>query len=378
VKPSFRDILNNEAENLRKKLQAKLPEWAATEGVTIPTSLSIEQCSSSWTSRYKAEIVRGAGLLIDLTGGLGVDSWAFSRTASRVIYNERDPKLAEAARVNFEKLGRSNIEVRCGEAESFEIPDGADVIYLDPARRSATGKKVFLPEDCSPNIIALKDNLLARCPKVLVKISPMADLSLLERRFGEELSEIHVVGSAGECKEILCLLERSHSGECRTVVATEGAVIPFTRSELPPLATGRAEIGGILLEPCATLVKAGCAGLLCERFGILKLDKNTELYCKPQAPKPTATVPGALPNIPAYDSSGQQLFKSFTILDILPFNGRSISEVGKQYPMCEVTSKNALISSDDLRKKLKSRSGGDIHIFACTNLGQRILCICKK
>ena len=152
MKRSFADILQGLDGDRARKVAGKLPEWAAA-GAEIPSALSLEQCSSTATAFYKAQNAASAAHLacvLDLTGGLGVDSWAFSRVAERVVYYERDAALAEAAARNFARLGADNIEVRCETVTpETDLPE-ADLIYADPARRDAAGRKVFLLEDCSP------------------------------------------------------------------------------------------------------------------------------------------------------------------------------------------------------------------------------------
>ena len=273
MKRSFADILAGLDDDRARKVARKLPEWAAA-GAEIPSALSLEQCSSTATARYKAslaavaprggssprqnfaslipptasqrvppvhEATGGHGFagatspdvsqqsiddmpapppapetgnintVLDLTGGLGVDSWAFSQVAERVVYFERDAELAAAAERNFARLGADNIEVRCETVTpDTKLPE-ADLIYADPARRDAAGRKVFLLEDCTPDILTLLPMLLQKAPAVLLKLSPMADLTMLTERLGPALLEIHVVELDGEVKELLCLLKRDFS-----------------------------------------------------------------------------------------------------------------------------------------------------------------------
>ena len=195
--------------------------WFAEPSLVYPKPLAGEQCSSSATAFYKASLLqdiapsaaKGCLRVADLTGGLGVDAWAFSQEAAEVLYNEMDADLADAARHNFAALGRFNIRVSCAEitADSLSAVLGnfaPDVIFLDPARRSASGQKVFRLADCSPDLIALKDSLLQVCPTVLVKVSPMADIAQLGRELGDWLQAVHVVAVGDECKELLLLLQR--------------------------------------------------------------------------------------------------------------------------------------------------------------------------
>ena len=170
---------------VRRKLRLKVPEWYAVPSLRYPFRLSGEQCSSAETASYKAAVASVAGRRIaDLTGGLGVDSWAFSKVAAAVLYNEMKPELAAAAEHNFRELGVENVTVRNCRLEPGnvgEVLDGfePDIIFLDPARRSEDGRKVFRLEDCQPDVLKLLPELFSAAPLVLLKLSPMADITLV-------------------------------------------------------------------------------------------------------------------------------------------------------------------------------------------------------
>ena len=226
--------------------------------------------------------------------------------------------------------------------------EGPDIIFLDPARRSGSGRKVFLLEDCSPDVLRLKAGLLAAAPDVLVKLSPMADISMVCDRLGPEVRELHVVGTDGECKELLAWLQRGWSGRCSIVA--EG--LSFTAAEesaaAPQLLPGREALGGFLFEPSATLLKAGCFNLLCSRLGLVKLGRFTHLYLAPE-----------------YSESLKEHGKLFSIKEVHPFDNRSIKALGKAFPKCSVTARNLPISSDALAKRM-GVAQGDTHLFAFT------------
>ncbi|MGN1046897.1 MAG: hypothetical protein ACI4QG_07350, partial [Candidatus Cryptobacteroides sp.] len=248
----------------RRKIRHKVPQWHACPEVIYPTKLCVEQCSSEATARLKREMILSyaapscsskEGIRIaDLTGGLGVDSFFFAGVAEKVLYNEADPVLAGAAAHNFDVLGLRNIET-CnflveagGEADLTEtvaagISEGKrltvreilgdfrpDIIYLDPARRSAE-RKVFLIEDCKPDILSLKDSLLEAARFVAVKLSPMADITMVANRLGRCCREISAISADGECKEIVALMDREYDGNCIISARTPGAVFQFLRSE---------------------------------------------------------------------------------------------------------------------------------------------------
>ncbi|MBR6183403.1 MAG: hypothetical protein IKQ76_02415 [Bacteroidales bacterium] len=456
MKRSFADILSSLDEGRAQKVARKLPAWAAA-GIEIPSALALEQCSSSATASYKAGLaaaclngsdgqcfrkpvathglVNGgdptarlggmseakvcgsscpSGRILDLTGGLGVDSWAFSQVAERVVYFEQNAELAAAAARNFAKLGADNIEVRNETVTpETELPE-ADLIYADPARRSAAGRKVFLLEDCTPDILTLLPMLLRKAPVVLLKLSPMADLAMLAGRLGSSLREIHVVESDGEVKELLCLLVRdSEPAEPQIIVAMLTGQFAASRSgQLPPETSGDSagplplpaeagpsllrsrgwlrfpeavaadvqqeglfcfrateeraaeavyaagvQAGDTLLEPCPALLKAGAFKLPCGRWGLQKLAPSTHLYLGEAAP----------------------FFKAWRVAEVLPFGATAFKQLKRSYPRAEVTARNLPLGSDALRKKLGVAPGGDVHIFGCRLAdGRAVLLVCTR
>lgn len=363
---TFADIISDTQVAQRRKMAAKLPEWSVVDGIEIPSKLALEQCSSSATARYKAGVAAGAAegkTVIDLTGGLGVDSMAFGTVASHVVYNEANADLAAAVGRNFSRLGFGNVELHSLMVDSEEVADGflggfkdIGLIYLDPARRDAAGKKVFLLEDCSPNLLELLPALFRHCPEIMVKLSPMADIDMLSSRLGGVLKEVHVVGTGGECKELLCLLSSSHCGPYRIVVADldrDGipSLFSFLPSEeasaRPRFAPSPEQLCGMdIIVPGAAFLKSGCFNLACSAFGLIKLGRSAQVYA---APAGTAAVPG---------------FRSHRVLEVLPFNNGNVKALGRRFSNCELTARNMPLSSDELRRKMGSQSGGDRHIFA--------------
>ena len=292
MKRSFADILQGLDSDRAQKVARKLPAWAAVDGLEIPSALSLEQCSSSATAAYKANLAVSGGTeagtapttILDLTGGLGVDSWAFSQVAERVVYFERNAELAAAAGRNFTRLGAGNIEVRCEEVTpETELPE-ADLIYADPARRDAAGRKVFLLEDCTPDILTLLPMLLRKAPTVLLKLSPMADLAMLADRLGTALHEIHVVELDGEVKEILCLLCRQSNihplhplkGDCtqnaiarvRQRAPSEPEILITLLTSAATASENRSQQAGLSSNPLHPLLGGSCLpGQLRKREG---------------------------------------------------------------------------------------------------------------
>ena len=358
---------------VRKKLKTKVPEWYAVPSLIYPSRLSGEQCSSSETARYKAKVcgeytapANERLRIADLTGGMGVDCWAFASVAGEVLYNEMQEALARATELNFRELGVENVRFSCKKVEVGkvgEVLDGfePDVIFLDPARRAEDGRKVFLIKECQPDVLGLLPELFAASRYVLLKLSPMADISMACKRLGKHVREVHVVAAGGECKELLFLLDREWEGACSMFVVEDGSVmeIPGHGSTSSPTAgndvlrfpstvisTGAERNGEIyLFEPGKALAKAGAFELPC-RYGLTKLGQHTHLYVG-------ETVPEEL----------RPFGKVFGIVEVLPLSNRTLKEAGKRWPQAEVTARNVPMTSDLLRKKLGCASGGDIHLF---------------
>ena len=225
----------------RRKLKGKIKEWYDNPELVFPASLSAEQCSSSATGLYKAgvaEMIVGKGARIaDLTGGLGVDSWYFSKVAESVLYNEMQEVLCAAAEHNFKALSSkniivSNLKIETGSSEFHKIIEEfrPELIYMDPARRGEGGKKVFLIEDCTPDVLTLREELFAMSRHILIKLSPMADISMVCNRLGKTCREVHVVATGGECKELLIWMDREWCGEYEIVAIELPSGYPETEA----------------------------------------------------------------------------------------------------------------------------------------------------
>lgn len=368
----------------RRKLRGKVQQWYENPDLVFPLKLSAEQCSSSATGHYKATLAeriagKEAWRIADLTGGLGVDSWFFSQRAEKVLYNEMQATLCQAAEHNFKALGRNNIFINNSIAEKETISsiiDGfyPDIVYMDPARRGEGGKKVFLIEECTPDVLTLKDEIFSHSRHILIKLSPMADITMVCERLGKTCREVHVVSSEGECKELLIWMDRDwEKGYSITAVELPAgfpekspAILAFSpEEEKSGYAQAAQEIGQFLFEPGKSLTKAGAFNVTSDRFQISKLGKSTHYY--------TTSDPEKAEKLKSFG-------KVFRILSCQSLDKRSIKEVGRNYPKAEVTARNIPMTSDALRKKLGCASGGEVHIFGLKSdtsgtlliIGQRI------
>ena len=353
----------------RRKLKGKVQEWYMNPDLIFPAGLSAEQCSSTATGIYKSglalRIADGRPFrLADLTGGLGVDSWYFSKKASQVWYHEMQEKLCIAAEHNFQSLNAENIIVR-NVISTPETIDGIlsearpDIVYMDPARRGEGGKKVFLIEECTPDVLTLKEQIFRHCRHILLKLSPMADITMACSRLGGTCREVHIVAAGGECKELLIWMDREWSGEYAiTAVELPSSypdMAPASFSFLPSEEKASTsptrscnDVSGFLFEPGKSLMKAGCFNLIANRFGLMKLGASTHYYVTESAAKADELKPYG---------------KVYMILSVQPLDKRSIKAAGASYPHAEVTARNIPMDTETLRKKLGVSSGDDAHIF---------------
>ena len=286
---------------------------------------------------------------------MGVDSWAFAEVAEEVLYNEMQEELVQATERNFKELGVENVRFRNCRVEPgrvAEVLDGfrPDVIFLDPARRAEDGRKVFLIEDCQPDVLTLLPELFQASRFVLLKLSPMADITMACKRLSH-VREVHVVAAGGECKELLFLLDRDWDCSHATYMVEGGSVMAVpgqtgNEGDAPVIPSEAKESYSCLFEPGKALLKAGAFGLPSGRYGLTKLGTHTHLYVGEAVPEEL-----------------RPFGKCFEILEILPLNNRTLKEAGKRYPQAEVTARNIPMTSDLLRKKLGCASGGDVHLF---------------
>ena len=385
----------------RIKLKNKVREWYDNPHLIFPLKLSAEQCSSSLTGLYKADLAeRIAGAegwkLADLTGGLGVDSWFFSKKASQVLYCEMQKALCDAARHNFTALMTGNIQVcnymvapesevhpetvDCISPESLLEGFRPDIIYLDPARRGEGGKKVFLLEDCTPDILTLKDSLFKCSRNILLKLSPMADITMVCERLGACCREVHIVGAGGECKELLVWMDRDWNGEYeitaaeltssedgsedsgRGYIAHTFTFRPSEEKSAVAQIAGKEEISAAsyLFEPGKAMMKAGGYNMLCARFGLKKIGRSTHYYIPKQV---SGNEKNDCPGPEFQETMIAGLGKTFRILECSTLDKRSIKRIAAEYPKAEVTARNLPMDTDTLRKKLGTSSSDTYHIF---------------
>ena len=354
VKSGFADILSAFENGLEKKISDKIPAW---EGLEVPTSLAFEQCSSQKTAEYKLRFIPEGAMVADLTGGLGVDSACFCSKAAHLHYFEQDKTLFEAATRNFSKLGLDAVITAHNETVGTDtaIPD-CDIIYMDPARRNAAGRKVFKLEDCSPDVTTLMPKLWQHTGAILLKLSPMADISMLCSQLGY-VKEIHVVETYGEVKELLFYMEKGYEGE--PVIHATDTIRSFTFRRSEELGT-EALIAAprccqYVYLPSGALMKAGAFNSI----GLPRLSPHSHLYL---SCCPNASLPGRM----------------YQIESILPFNSSTIKALRGRWTHADVSAHDLPIKSAELAARLSCKSGGEYHIFASPSPEGNLLLICRK
>lgn len=343
----------------RQRTHDKLPTFAQIEDWWYPVRLSCEQCSSEATARYKAAIIRQLGkkqdILIDLTGGYGVDTYFLSEQTAQAHYVERNEELCRIAQHNFQ-ITNKPIHVHNTSAEDFlaqysmagSVSSDVKkevVVYLDPARRDAHGGKVFRIEDCEPNIIKILPSLRAISNTILIKFSPMLDITSALQSLGNEW-DVHVVALHNEVKEIIFVTgnNRIHAVN---ILHEGNDQFSFTRSEEKSALCAMADcICEYIYEPNAAIIKAGAFRLVSERYQLHKLDHNTHLYTADQL---IEDFPGRVWKVIAQPIKNQ----------------RDIAALGIQ--RAAILTRNYPLTPEELRKKFKVQES-DSHFL----IGARI------
>lgn len=365
----------------------KLPEWAARDGVWFPPRISMEQCSSEQTAVYKRSVIEALlpdaaerNNLADLTGGFGIDFSYMAVAFRHGVYVERQSHLCEIARHNlsallddttFEVCHEDSAEAITGAAETGTFCSRSfDVVFLDPARRDDIGRKVVALEDCTPNVIDLLPWLRSHTRYFVVKLSPMLDITQSLRQL-KCVSQVHVVSVGGECKELLLV--------CRSEADVEMSLVSFhcvnlASGDSPFICDNKTEaVASIieadelqngdwqyLLEPNASLLKAGVQDALCRHFDVRKLHPMSNLFVSKE---PVFSFPGRL----------------FAVEAVGDFTKQSLRELVGKVQKANLTVRNFPATVAELRKRLKLKEGGDTYYFATTlSNGKHALFRCHK
>ena len=315
----------------RQKAKTKLPSWAAVDGIVYPPHLSMEQCSSEQTARYKALIAGKGALIVDLTAGFGVDMAFMSQGFQKAIYVERQAPLCAISSENYKLLGLNHIEVICADGIDYlHQLEHADLIFLDPARRDDHGARTYGIADCTPNVLELRDELLKKADRVMLKLSPMLDWRKAVEDLGH-VNEVHIVSVDNECKELLLILSKEEKplklfcvNNDQVFEGDQGDWLnerSIAEIRVPVPMSSQA----YLFEPNASIMKAGT------------IEKTTSM------------------------------------------NKRELKTALAGIDKANITVRNFPLSVAELRKRLKLKDGGNLYLFATTLAdGQHQLFLCRK
>ena len=347
----------------RQKAKMKLPSWAKIDEMVYPPHISMEQCSSELTAKYKAEIVPCGNCFVDLTGGFGVDFSFIAKKFKHAVYVERQNHLCAIASENFRLLGLDNAEVVNADGIDYlHQMDHADLVFIDPARRDDHGGRTYGIADCTPNVLEVMDELMQKTDMLLLKLSPMLDWRKAVRDLGGA-SEVHIVSVDNECKELLIMVR--HDVQQIKVVCVnllsngERDVFEFDDTESTPMHQ-KISSKTYLFEPNASIMKAGCFDEIQARFPIAQLDNNSHLFVSDHEN----------PDFPG---------RRFEIEHVTSMNKRELKEALAGIDRANIAVRNFPVSVAELRKKLKLKDGGDVFIFATTVAKEgHQLFICRK
>lgn len=351
----------------RQKARTKLPSWAAIYDITYPPHLSMEQCSSEQTARYKALIAGKGALIVDLTAGFGVDMAFISQGFQHAVHVEQQATLCAISSENYKLLGLNHIEVVCADGIDYlHQLNHADLIFLDPARRDDHGARTYGIADCTPNVLELREELLEKADRVILKLSPMLDWQKAVEDLGH-VNEVHIVSVDNECKELLLILSKEEKplklfcvNNNQVFEASDGVTEGRFFCDISGGVTKESLCYTYLFEPNASIMKAGCFALLEQRFKVSQLDKNSHLFV---SDTDICDFPG----------------RRFIIEKTTSMNKRDLKATLAGIDKANITVRNFPMSVAELRKRLKLKDGGDLYLFATTIAGhQHQLFLCRK
>ncbi|WP_380752915.1 class I SAM-dependent methyltransferase [Salinimicrobium flavum] len=344
----------------KKKAEKKLPTWFNTKGIVYPPRINLEQTSSEITAEYKASLVSG-NLLLDLTGGFGIDSFFFSGKVRKLIHTELNEELSALAAHNFEVLGAKNIETFTGDGLEYlrSTSETFDWVFIDPSRRDDSGGRVFHLSDCLPDVPENLELLWEKAENILVKTSPLLDLQAGIKAL-KTIKEIHVIAVENDVKELLWVLKKEAVDDVLIKTINfrrkedqyfEGNYKNRSTSEYSaPLA--------YLYEPNAAIMKSGLFEAVGTKLGLGKLHMNSHLYTSEEL----VDFPG----------------RTFKVNKVLPYKKKQLKKE-LAIEKAHITTRNFPETVSSLRKNLKIKDGGDNYLFFTTiESGEKVVIFCEK
>jgi len=344
----------------KQKASTKLPTWFSGENIYYPEKISVEQTSSEITAKYKSKLVSG-DVIIDITGGFGVDSYYFSKHFNKVIHIEINEVLSTIVKHNYRQLKQENVTTFAQNGIDFlkNTEQFFDCIYVDPSRRNNLKTKVFLLKDCLPNITENLDFLFSKTTLILLKGSPILDISsaISDLKF---VKEVHIVAIQNDVKEVLFLLEKDTKEPLliKTIHFLKKGVEKFNFIPQKKAISTYSEPLTYLYEPNAAILKSGGFHQISSLLNVFKLHQHSHLYTSDSL----IDFPGRV----------------FKIKNSISYDKRKISTLipGKK---ANITNRNFPKTVAQIRKETKLKDGGNIFVFFSTDMHKKlIVLICLK
>lgn len=344
----------------KNKCEQKLPTWFNNKNIYYPNKLNIEQTSSEITANYKSNLVSGT-FLIDITGGFGIDTYCFSKTVKNVTYCEINELLYKIVAHNIVQLNIQNIETYCGNGLDYlkNLTTKLDWIYADPSRRNNLKERVFLLNDCLPNIPENLAEIFKKTDNILLKISPVLDISsaINELKF---VKEIHIVAIKNDVKELLFILENGFLG----TIAIKTINFTTNRNQLFNFVFQDSAFATYSLpkkyvyEPNAAVLKAGGFNEISEQLKIDKLHQHSHLYTSNEL----IEFPG----------------RRFEIKHSISYDRKQLKKIIPSLK-ANITTRNFPETVAQIRKKTKIKDGGNLYLFFTTDMYEsHIVLVCEK
>ncbi len=342
----------------KQKSEKKLPTWYKNSKIIFPAKLNLEQTSSEITAKYKSELTKGKSI-IDLTGGFGIDCFYFAQSFEKVTHCEINAELSTIVQHNFKELSCINIDFFVGDCLDHLANNRKhyDCIYADPSRRNEKKGKVFLLEDCLPDIPNQLDQLWNYTDTILLKYAPMLDIQkgIESLQFPKE---VHVVAINNEVKELLFLLKKGFKENItiKTINFSKENKQLFEFKKDDVVDVSYSEPLQYLYEPNSAILKSGGFNQVANQFRLKKLHPHSHLYTS----NDEIDFPGRM----------------FLVEAIFPFNKKQLRNLG--ISKANITTRNFPLSVDEIRKKTNIKSGGEIYLFFTTNHQNQLLIIKTK
>lgn len=344
----------------RKKYKKKFADMlAASDRFLFPSCLACEQATSDRLAEQHAKMIGSVNALADLTSGLGIDVFHAAKYAKTVTAVEIDHVKAEILRHNASVLGFDNINVVEHDCCVFVRNCSAgqfDVVFIDPARRSSDGGRVYALADCQPDIVALQPEVFKVSKRLVVKMSPMLDITQVGREL-EGCCQIITLGTTTECKDVVAIAQLGYEGEMslksETIMSDSVLSFTTTRGAAATAGYGLPAVGDTLCEPYPPIMKLGCWGALSARFGLCQISQNTHIYFAQGDDVAT---------------EAKNAFSFHNVIEVLPYQSKVIKRLKSKYPRISVTCRNFGTTADVLRGKLGVKDGGDYRLFAVTDV----------